>query len=41
MKFDPKVDRSKGYSEVTSRGVSTWADAQGTVASSSGRLTRG
>ncbi len=28
-KFDPKVDRSKGYSEVTSRGVSTWADAQG------------
>jgi quinoprotein glucose dehydrogenase len=25
--FDPKVDRSKSFSEVTSRGVSTWRDA--------------
>jgi quinoprotein glucose dehydrogenase len=25
-KFDPKVDLSRGYSEVTSRGVSTWLD---------------
>ena len=24
--FDPKVDMTKGYSEVTCRGVSTWAD---------------
>ncbi|HWP44831.1 MAG TPA: PQQ-binding-like beta-propeller repeat protein, partial [Blastocatellia bacterium] len=24
--YDPKVDLSHGYSEVTSRGVSTWAD---------------
>jgi quinoprotein glucose dehydrogenase len=24
--FDPKVDRSRGYSEVTSRGVSAWSD---------------
>lgn len=24
--FDPKVDPAKGYSEVTSRGVSSWAD---------------
>src|SRR5258707_4354713 len=27
--FDPKVDRAQSYSEVTSRGVSSWADAQG------------
>jgi quinoprotein glucose dehydrogenase len=27
--YDPKIDRSKSYSEVTSRGVSTWADPQG------------
>src|ERR1700693_6475398 len=26
--FDPKVDRSRDYSEVTSRGVSTWLDPQ-------------
>jgi quinoprotein glucose dehydrogenase len=25
--YDPKVDLSKGYSEITSRGVSTWLDA--------------
>ncbi len=25
--FDPKVDRGKSFSEVTSRGVSTWRDA--------------
>ncbi|MEK6287825.1 MAG: pyrroloquinoline quinone-dependent dehydrogenase [Acidobacteriota bacterium] len=24
--YDPKVDLTKGYSEITSRGVSTWAD---------------
>ncbi|HST21759.1 MAG TPA: PQQ-binding-like beta-propeller repeat protein, partial [Blastocatellia bacterium] len=24
--YDPKVDLTKGYSEVTSRGVSTWVD---------------
>jgi quinoprotein glucose dehydrogenase len=24
--YDPKVDLARGYSEVTSRGVSTWAD---------------
>lgn len=24
--YDPKVDLTKGYSELTSRGVSTWAD---------------
>jgi quinoprotein glucose dehydrogenase len=28
-KFDPGVNRNAGYSEVTSRGVSTWADPQG------------
>ncbi|HEV8147621.1 MAG TPA: PQQ-binding-like beta-propeller repeat protein, partial [Bryobacteraceae bacterium] len=28
-KFDPGVNRNAGYSEVTSRGVSTWADSQG------------
>jgi glucose dehydrogenase len=27
--FDPRVDRSSGYSEVTSRGVATWADDAG------------
>lgn len=27
--YDPKVDVSRGYSEVTSRGVSTWADRSG------------
>jgi quinoprotein glucose dehydrogenase len=27
-KFDPHVNRSRGYSEVTSRGVSTWLDPQ-------------
>jgi quinoprotein glucose dehydrogenase len=26
--FDPKVDRSQDYSEVTSRGVSTWVDSK-------------
>jgi quinoprotein glucose dehydrogenase len=26
--FDPQVDRSKSYSEVTSRGVSTWIDTK-------------
>lgn len=26
--FDPKVDLTKGYSEVTSRGVSSWADSK-------------
>src|SRR5258706_1929209 len=26
--FDPKVNRSSSYSEVTSRGVSTWVDSQ-------------
>src|SRR6266851_5577568 len=26
--YDPKVDLTKGYSEVTSRGVSTWADSR-------------
>ena len=26
--FDPKIDRSHDYSEVTSRGVSTWVDPQ-------------
>jgi quinoprotein glucose dehydrogenase len=26
-KFDPDVDRTHGYSEVTSRGVSTWLDS--------------
>ena len=25
-KYDPGIDRSKGYSEVTSRGVSAWQD---------------
>ena len=25
-KYDPNVDRSRGYSEVTSRGVSAWVD---------------
>lgn len=25
-KYDPKVDRSRGYSEVTSRGVASWID---------------
>jgi quinoprotein glucose dehydrogenase len=32
--FDPKVDRSHGYSEVTSRGVAAWTDTvapEGTV----------
>lgn len=27
-KFDPNVDRSKNYSEVTSRGVSAWLDTR-------------
>jgi quinoprotein glucose dehydrogenase len=27
-KYDPDVDRTRGYSEVTSRGVSTWVDPQ-------------
>src|ERR1700704_4868336 len=27
-KFDPKVDRSHGYSEVTSRGVAAWSDGK-------------
>src|SRR5204863_1575552 len=27
-KFDPQIDRSKDYSEVTSRGVSAWTDQQ-------------
>jgi quinoprotein glucose dehydrogenase len=27
-RYDPDVDRSHGYSEVTSRGVSTWLDPQ-------------
>src|SRR5208283_720864 len=27
-KFDPEVDRSHGYSEVTSRGVAFWRDAR-------------
>ena len=26
--YDPKVDLTKGYSEVTSRGVSSWADSR-------------
>jgi quinoprotein glucose dehydrogenase len=26
-KFDPDIDRTHGYSEVTSRGVSTWLDS--------------
>ncbi len=26
--FDPKVDMSRGYSEVSSRGVSSWADSR-------------
>lgn len=26
--FDPKVDRSRGYSEVTSRGLSWWKDSK-------------
>ncbi len=26
--YDPKVDRSRGYSEVTSRGVAAWIDPQ-------------
>jgi len=30
--YDPKVDLSKGYSEITSRGVSTWLDADLTPA---------
>jgi quinoprotein glucose dehydrogenase len=29
--FDPKVDMTKGYSEVTCRGVSTWADRRTAV----------
>lgn len=27
-KYDPDIDRTHGYSEVTSRGVSTWLDSQ-------------
>src|SRR5260370_18856335 len=27
-KYDPGVDRGHGYSEVTSRGVSTWVDSK-------------
>lgn len=27
-KYDPKIDRSRDYSEVTSRGVATWRDAK-------------
>lgn len=27
-KYDPKIDRSRGYSEVTSRGVSAWTDSK-------------
>ncbi len=27
--YDPKIDRQKGYSEVTSRGVSFWRDPKG------------
>ncbi len=27
-KYDPDIDRTRGYSEVTSRGVSTWLDPQ-------------
>ena len=27
--YDPKIDRNKGYSEVTSRGVSYWKDPKG------------
>jgi quinoprotein glucose dehydrogenase len=27
-KYDPEVDRTKGYSEVTSRGVVTWMDSK-------------
>jgi quinoprotein glucose dehydrogenase len=29
--YDPKVDLSQPYSEVTSRGVSTWADRNGGI----------
>src|SRR6185503_21258988 len=28
--FDPAIDRSRGYSEVTSRGVSAWRDGKAT-----------
>src|SRR5712664_3222947 len=28
-KYDPDVDRRSGYSEVSSRGVSAWADSKG------------
>ena len=28
-RFDPKVNRNENYSEVTSRGVSTWVDTKG------------
>src|SRR5258708_35724449 len=27
-KYDPDIDRTEDYSEVTSRGVSAWSDAQ-------------
>lgn len=31
--YDPKIDLSKGYSEMTSRGVSTWVDAKAATSS--------
>jgi len=29
--YDPKVDRKRGYSEVTSRGVAAWTDSRATA----------
>ena len=31
--YDPKIDLSKSYSEITSRGVSTWVDTKASAAS--------
>src|SRR5439155_179107 len=39
--FDPKVDRARGYSEVTSRGVAAWRDGTGSTAACSSRIFLG
>ena len=38
--YDPRVDTSQQYSEVTSRGVSTWADPHSTPRRADGNVHR-
>jgi quinoprotein glucose dehydrogenase len=39
-KYDPQVDRSKNYSEVTSRGVASWRDSKPVPADTAAGLCR-